>query len=274
MARPLKDGVSYWPLDIDFFTCDEIRLIRTLHGAKGVLIAMALINECYKSSGYYKKWSEDAPLLLSDALACGITPELIAKVLLECIARGLFSAEVFSEHQVLTSGGIQRRYLRMLNNRQEIEIIRGYWLLDVDSRKDVPASCAEKLVFRPVKGSLNPQGTSLNTEKPPQNTQSKVNETKSDTKPEKIQRDARFTPPTVLEVSEYCRERGASIDPERFVDFYAAKGWLVGKSGMKDWKAAFRNWERSEKNERLNRPPTGQRAAGGTAKFSVETDTL
>lgn len=55
----------------------------------------------------------------------------------------------------------------------------------------------------------------------------------------------RMTPPTVDEVAAYCRERGNGIDPEAFVDFYASKGWMVGKNPMKDWKAAVRTWERS-----------------------------
>lgn len=56
---------------------------------------------------------------------------------------------------------------------------------------------------------------------------------------------ARFTPPTVEEVRTYCTERGNHVNPERFVDFYASKGWKVGNQGMKDWRAAVRTWERS-----------------------------
>lgn len=56
----------------------------------------------------------------------------------------------------------------------------------------------------------------------------------------------RFTPPTVDEVAAYCRERGNGVDAQRFVDFYASKGWRVGSSGMKDWRAAVRNWERQD----------------------------
>ena len=56
----------------------------------------------------------------------------------------------------------------------------------------------------------------------------------------------RFIPPTVDEVAAYCQERGNSLDPDAFVDFYASKGWMVGKNLMKDWKAAVRTWERSE----------------------------
>lgn len=56
----------------------------------------------------------------------------------------------------------------------------------------------------------------------------------------------RFTPPTVDEVAAYCRERGNGVDAQRFVDFYASKGWKVGSSGMRDWRAAVRNWERQD----------------------------
>ena len=55
-----------------------------------------------------------------------------------------------------------------------------------------------------------------------------------------------FRPPDVTEVRSYCQERKNKVDPERFVDFYTSKGWLVGKSKMKDWRAAVRNWEKEE----------------------------
>lgn len=57
----------------------------------------------------------------------------------------------------------------------------------------------------------------------------------------------RFTPPSVDEVAAYCRERGNAVEAQRFVDFYASKGWKVGNAGMKDWHAAVRNWERSDR---------------------------
>lgn len=56
----------------------------------------------------------------------------------------------------------------------------------------------------------------------------------------------RFTPPTKEEVQAYCAERGNGVDAQRFVDFYASNGWQVGRSPMKDWKAAVRRWEREE----------------------------
>ena len=56
----------------------------------------------------------------------------------------------------------------------------------------------------------------------------------------------RFTKPTVANIRDYCRERGNGIDPQRFFDFYEAKGWCVGNQPMKDWQAAVRTWESRE----------------------------
>ncbi len=58
---------------------------------------------------------------------------------------------------------------------------------------------------------------------------------------------ALFAPPGVEEVKEYCVEQGLhQVDPARFVDHYTANGWMVGKTKMKDWQAAVRNWASRE----------------------------
>ena len=58
-----------------------------------------------------------------------------------------------------------------------------------------------------------------------------------------------FTPPTVEEVQEYCFERGNAVDAQSFVDFYTSKGWYVGKTKMKDWKASVRTWEKNQRQK-------------------------
>lgn len=56
----------------------------------------------------------------------------------------------------------------------------------------------------------------------------------------------RFKAPTMDEAKEYFAEKGGSdIDAERFIDHFTANGWKVGKTPMKDWKAAARNWMRN-----------------------------
>lgn len=65
-------------------------------------------------------------------------------------------------------------------------------------------------------------------------------------------RETRFTPPSIPDVEQYCRENGYHVNAERFVCFYAQKGWMVGKNRMKDWKRAVQGWETRWKDEQKN----------------------
>lgn len=64
--------------------------------------------------------------------------------------------------------------------------------------------------------------------------------------PQVPKKSKRFVKPTVDEVRAYCLERQNDIDPEYFIDYYEARGWVVGKTPMKDWKATVRTWEKRE----------------------------
>lgn len=112
--------------------------------------------------------------------------------------------------------------------KREVEKIR--YNKNKDLSKIMPADCKQTV------GSL-----------PPQIREDKIREdnippVSKDTVP---QREQRFKKPTIEEVKAYVFESGYSIDPQSFVDFYESKGWKVGKSPMKDWRAAVRNWERN-----------------------------
>ena len=56
-----------------------------------------------------------------------------------------------------------------------------------------------------------------------------------------------FQKPSLDEIRQYCISRGNKVDPEQFFNFYESKGWMVGRSHMKDWRAAVRTWEKREK---------------------------
>jgi hypothetical protein len=77
----------------------------------------------------------------------------------------------------------------------------------------------------------------------------------------------RFVKPSAGEVSEYARTIGFALDGQQFIDFYESKGWLVGKTRMKDWRAGVRTWKhRSKDNERAGisqneRPAERQRGS-------------
>lgn len=56
-----------------------------------------------------------------------------------------------------------------------------------------------------------------------------------------------FKPPTIDQIKEYCIERNNSVNPEKFLSYYESRGWMLGKTKMKDWKAAIRTWEQNDK---------------------------
>ena len=81
----------------------------------------------------------------------------------------------------------------------------------------------------------------------------------------------RFIKPTADEVRAYCAERGNHVDAQAFVDFYAAKGWKVGSSPMKDWKAAVRTWEKrdAERKQAATSRPNRQRDLSSSRTYSA-----
>jgi hypothetical protein len=76
--------------------------------------------------------------------------------------------------------------------------------------------------------------------------QEKRREEKRREENKEIKKGATFVPPTLQEVSTYCKERKNSIDPQKWLDHYTSNGWMVGKNKMKNWQAAVRTWENSD----------------------------
>jgi hypothetical protein len=88
-------------------------------------------------------------------------------------------------------------------------------------------------------------------------------------------RNKAFKPPTLEEVTAYCKERNNKVEPQTFIDHYQANGWIRGKTKIKDWKACVRTWEKSagfkpKEEVRLNiKPDPKQQEA--VAKLIKET---
>ena len=66
----------------------------------------------------------------------------------------------------------------------------------------------------------------------------------------------RFTPPTLEEVQAYCKERNNNVDAIKFINYYEANGWKVGRNKMKNWQATVRTWERNN----FDKPTTKRKA--------------
>jgi hypothetical protein len=111
MARPKKPGLSYFPKDTNFFSDRKVRRIIHEFGAKGVLIYDYLLCVAYSDKGYYVPYDDQLAFDIADSLQCGITEELTLEVINGCIRVGLFNKDLYDRRQILTSKGIQERYL-------------------------------------------------------------------------------------------------------------------------------------------------------------------
>lgn len=119
------------------------------------------------------------------------------------------------------------------------------------SGKKVPETPGKKFPTPPEKkfreNNTRVNNTSMNNK---ENIIKEKSESETDSVPEsdvhKKKPREKFVKPKVEEIAAYCRERNNHIDPEYFFDHYESNGWKVGKTGMKDWKAAVRTWERKE----------------------------
>jgi hypothetical protein len=121
--------------------------------------------------------------------------------------------------------------------------------IDIDkTEKAYAAKCEKNRQNRLTTNVDERERTITKVDERPQNKNIKEKENIKETtlKGSKEKPLARFTPPTVEEVDAYCKERGNRVNAQRFVDFYAAKGWKIGQNPMKDWKAAVRTWEQRD----------------------------
>lgn len=120
---------------------------------------------------------------------------------------------------------------------------------DIDkTEKAYAAKCEKNRQNRLTTNVDERERTITKADEQPQNINIKEKEKIKENTPKGVKEKplARFSPPTVEEVASYCKERGNSVNAQRFVDFYAAKGWKIGQNPMKDWKAAVRTWEQRD----------------------------
>lgn len=130
MARPQKEGLDYFPLDVDFFSNRKIKALMGRFGAQGVTYYLYLLCEIYREHGYYLQTDDDFDYIISAEL--GIDPEKAGMILQFLLERSLFDRELFESEKVLTSASIQSRYQLAVKSRgsqREVGVHKRYWIL-------------------------------------------------------------------------------------------------------------------------------------------------
>ena len=216
MARPTKKGLDYFPFDVDFFEDEKIAAISGEFGLKGEIVAVKLLCAIYRN-GYFILWSDMLRLKILRDLP-GVSPDLLDKIVNRLVRWEFFDKALFDSVGVLTSRGIQKRYLSVARRRTGTEEMP-YLVVDVDGNP-----LQSELLSDAVQSEAGASAV-------------------------KRARRHRFMPPSVGEVAVYCEKRQNGIDPQSFIDHYSAVGWKVGRSRMSDWQAAVRTWENRRKKD-------------------------
>lgn len=158
MARPTKKGLDYFPLDVDFLSDLKVRRIIKACGKEAVHILVALLANIYRDEGYYVLWDDDLAFLVADEVGTkeGTVEELVRKA----VQVKFFDKDIFDKYSVLTSKGIQNRYILATKERKKVELEFKYLLTNEVNRSNI---------------SINGRGNSVNQGN---NQQSKVKESK------------------------------------------------------------------------------------------------
>lgn len=122
MARPTKQGVDYFPLDVQFD--DKIELLIAEKGATALSVLITAWQLTYQNEGYYIKWSNDLFLLIKRRLM--LDEAEIESILTAAIKRNIFNSELFKKYNILTSKAIQTRYFLAAKKKRAVSVVENY----------------------------------------------------------------------------------------------------------------------------------------------------
>lgn len=124
-GRHNKYHLDWFKMDVAMDT--KIELLEAEFGLKGFAIFVKLLQRIYGGQGYYCEWNEEVRLLFSRRVGEGCN--LVSEVVDSAIKRGLFDQTLYEKYSILTSEGIQERYLDAINKRGSIEMKKEYLLV-------------------------------------------------------------------------------------------------------------------------------------------------
>lgn len=176
MARPKAKGVEYFPLDVGFLSDLKIRKIMLSCGASSIAVLIYIFAAIYRDEGYFMNVKDDDIALI--ALDTNLDTDYVKNVINRACEVGLFSFRIYDNFRVLTSEGIQNRYLKITERRKSVKINADINLVNVDMMyTETRVNVAETIV--------NVAETPVNVYK---STQSKVKESKVKVKESKVKK--------------------------------------------------------------------------------------
>ena len=122
----MKSGLEYFPLDVCLD--EKFELIEAEFGLTGFAVVVKLLQRIYGQQGYYCEWTKEVALLFGRQ--CGFAPgnNAVSEIVSAAVRRGIFDKKLYERYRILTSRGIQMRYLEAVSRRKSVEIKKQYLL--------------------------------------------------------------------------------------------------------------------------------------------------
>ena len=241
MARRKKDTVDYFP-----HQCKRGKTLFILEqrfGNDGYAFWFKLLELLGSAPGHYlvftdrnsPEWEFLLAITHLSSDSCGRLLDLLSRL-------GAIDAELW-EYGVIWSQNFVDGISDVYRNRK----------VETPPR---PSFYTQKPRHADVSTGDNPENDTSACISTPENTQSKVKESKVEKK-KKVYKKKKFTPPTLEEVKKYCKSRNNDVDPKQFFDFCKTADWVDSK-GQKvlSWKQKVITWEGGNNSRKPARSST------------------
>ncbi len=248
MGRHLKRGLDYF--NIDCVQEDSLNYLEAKHGISGYGVLVKLWRKIYMVEGYFCEWSEKNIYLFSKEVGVGI--EEIKAIVETCFSEGIFQEEMYKNYGVLTSRGVQKRWVKIVTEAKRKECT-------IDPKLMITEKTLEEIGFTPEEITKTPEESTQRKVKESKEEESKEKESGAPVAPpvpkEKRRRE-NFVAPSFQELRDrFTTLKGNTASPgcwaadrihneaQKMMAHYTANGWIQGKGKpIVDWKAACVTW--------------------------------
>ena len=152
MAAPQKEGLEYFPVDVDMAQDDKIYMIEVECGLEGFGLLMKLLMKIYKNS-YYLNWNEKTAKIFAHKNSVDVN--VINNLIQSALENKVFNKEKYEQYNILTSTGIQKRYFKATIRRKDVEYSKEYILINVDKYNNLIEVNGVNVDINPKSGKVN-----------------------------------------------------------------------------------------------------------------------
>lgn len=254
MARPQKKGLDYFPLDVDLFADQKIKILKSRFGTDGIAIYIYLLCEIYKN-GYYIKMDEDYEYVLKDDL--NLNDNVVSQIMEFLFNRSLLVRKLVKSDTFITSKAVQRRFQEAIKLRKKPVIVKpDLWLLSEEEtlgciKVNINPDNSE---IKPSLSKIKPDNSEIKPTKESKGKESKGNKRKSNNNVPSadksadstethfislILNDKSFYNVTVEDVNHY-RELYPAVDVAQ--ELRSMCGWLEGNPTKRKTRSGIKGF--------------------------------